>query len=640
MEDWGHFSGSPDPSPRLGPSSNKKPSGSQKRAAAQGSEVLNFLSSEFSLDKANETMLDAEQLFPGGLGGDMSNSVIAASGLAPMAPGLKNDFHYSIPPDSPLHFESSRNIIEGPSNLRRKLPASKQNVSFGPPAQNYPLGSARNFSSGSFGSSLSGGGTGELSSQLSSQHSFGSFPNLQRLDLGSTENIQKKLPAYNLPSMPPFGNYGMPASMGVGGLGSFAAQPGGESQPKAKKAHTSTSPRGAGGGRAASAGGPTLPTMTEVAGDEPLDEKKAKRLAKNRESARASRRKNKEYLERLEWSNTELTNQLREAKWAYLDGCAPELRRLRGDEVRHLHNLWQERQRANRPLTPYEEQMYAEMARAIHAKYGPASAEHRVLCDYEHAELRNKFLPHHQRFLLWLTGQSDQFFERVDGNTSDMYKWTTSNKFIGDKLFSQGKTYAHTDHGGGMWQLLCHEIGISLDQEEKLGTIRRKVRADRASYEERARTTQFQAAALRLGSLTARAGAAAQARVDRLQALVPPTQMWECVAWMQRQEGRLGAPGGALPQLGARLDREFRRAAPGVVALLEKPTEALAYEDVQGLLASLEGVDAAAEEDDGGAEGVNGASGGGALPQAPSPTPLGVAGDEDSEGGGSMVLSS
>jgi len=332
---------------------------------------------------------------------------------------------------------------------------------------------------------------------------------------------------------------------------------------------------------------PAKKKSTSLSNGKQLDDKKAKRLAKNRESARASRRKNKEYLERLEKSNSNMLKQITDVKWSYLEACILNLRRIRKEEIEFLQNRWREKKAGNSVLNAFNDQMYSELTTSIHQKYGQCCDEQRAMMQYEHSEMVNKICPSYQRFLLWLTGQSDQFFERIDGSTSDIYKWTTSNKFIGDKLFSQGKITANTDHGGGMWQLLCHEIGISLEQEEKLTSIRTRVRSDENNYRERGRIAENQILSSQLGHVMMLNAAEIQSRIDHFQSILSPAQMFECLEWMEQNKNILEQlkNDDFLPCV----DELVKEDAGNFAQLMEKPENELTFADVKTLCANIPG---------------------------------------------------
>eukprot|EP00577_Skeletonema_sp_RCC1716_P003424 CAMPEP_0113428116 /NCGR_PEP_ID=MMETSP0013_2-20120614/31690_1 /TAXON_ID=2843 ORGANISM="Skeletonema costatum, Strain 1716" /NCGR_SAMPLE_ID=MMETSP0013_2 /ASSEMBLY_ACC=CAM_ASM_000158 /LENGTH=976 /DNA_ID=CAMNT_0000316641 /DNA_START=1 /DNA_END=2931 /DNA_ORIENTATION=+ /assembly_acc=CAM_ASM_000158 len=95
-------------------------------------------------------------------------------------------------------------------------------------------------------------------------------------------------------------------------------------------------------------------------------------------------------------------------------------------------------------------------------------------------------LPSLTPFLLWLTLQNDDFFR---GGRAQSERLSAAR--IGERLLHGGlyrvtpsttgnKSAQHNDNKGGgggrvLWPLLCHEIGLSYDQEDKIRTAQRLV---------------------------------------------------------------------------------------------------------------------------------------------------------------------
>jgi len=317
-----------------------------------------------------------------------------------------------------------------------------------------------------------------------------------------------------------------------------------------------------------------------------VDEKKARRLAKNRESARASRVKNKQYLESLENSNMELFLQMNAARWKYLDSCAQNIRRRRREESSQMCARMRQRLVSNVQLNPQEERVYSSALSAIHKKYGHFSDEHKALVDFEHLELGSKLFPAYQRFLLWLTGQPDQFFDRLEGKHVDNFKWTTSNKFIGDKLFSNGQTTAGTEYGGGMWQLLCHEVGISLEQEEKLGSIRRSVRENANFFPERNKICHHQDATPLLQNVMNCTAFGVHSRHSQFQSVLTPQQVFDYTDWVEENKPTIRSHT-QKKHFDEYIDGLLSESFVDFVEVLKKPTQELCLEELVGLLSDI-----------------------------------------------------
>ena len=111
------------------------------------------------------------------------------------------------------------------------------------------------------------------------------------------------------------------------------------------------------------------------------------------------------------------------------------------------------------------------------------------VASFQYSNLRQLLLPRNQEFLLWLTLQPDGFFMQAKEEKIKGEKTTgrVSSKQIGEELTTEWKKGEQDEESGSgegdegdkslssraddvtrMWPLLCYELAISVDQEERL----------------------------------------------------------------------------------------------------------------------------------------------------------------------------
>lgn len=128
---------------------------------------------------------------------------------------------------------------------------------------------------------------------------------------------------------------------------------------------------------------------------------------------------------------------------------------------------------------------------------GPNSVARRNAAAFQYDSLRQLILPYHTQYLLWLSLKEDSFFTMAKEKRSKTGKGTgrVSSKHVGDELtaahrsaarFASSKSSSSSsnsiacsaDDAHKSWPLVCFELGVSLDQEEKLLNAFRRVKQD------------------------------------------------------------------------------------------------------------------------------------------------------------------
>jgi len=235
-----------------------------------------------------------------------------------------------------------------------------------------------------------------------------------------------------------------------------------------------------------------------------LAEKRMQRLARNRESARQSRRRKKEHLSMLAAQVRRLQRQLE-------DEIRNKIRSMESGLARQRTNL------INKWLGD-PKQCRSDILAVVLRKTGPNCPIRRAVIAHQYNFLRQAFLSTHNRYSVWMMMQSSSFFTEasrmrncslaaanggigaVGGGTSgstnvDMgsggsvssastAKATTTgsrpnSKQIGEEIYLDERNKQDTGNGKSTitcdandelktWPLYCQEVAMTMEQEEKI----------------------------------------------------------------------------------------------------------------------------------------------------------------------------
>lgn len=200
------------------------------------------------------------------------------------------------------------------------------------------------------------------------------------------------------------------------------------------------------------------------------EEKRARRLARNRESARASRRRKKERLATLEKQVTSLFAQVEMQRRAKIMEMEQQLQLRRAEALVSLSTR--------------------QDLEVMLQETGPNTLIRQRVITFQYEKLRQLLIPRHHEFLLWLTLQQDEFFtaaKNAKSSLSNNKAGRVSSKQIGEELNNEAKktrkqnieeeedkvTSAANDVNR-MWPLLCFELLVSVDQEERLNQAQKR----------------------------------------------------------------------------------------------------------------------------------------------------------------------
>ena len=204
------------------------------------------------------------------------------------------------------------------------------------------------------------------------------------------------------------------------------------------------------------------------------EEKRVKRLERNRESARRSRRKKKERLATLEAQVNKLHGEIEAERSRQINAMVGSMEASRRQQINQFVEFAQ---------TSMEEQPHIL---SIIQDSGPCSFASNSVVDFQYTRLRYLTLPAYQRFLMWCALRNEQFFltakeehsRRESPSQVRSSGGKASSKQIGEELFAAAKdtpTSCAYD-ASRTWPLFCFELKFSVDQEERFLAAQKKAR--------------------------------------------------------------------------------------------------------------------------------------------------------------------
>jgi bZIP transcription factor len=270
--------------------------------------------------------------------------------------------------------------------------------------------------------------------------------------------------------------------------------------------------------------------------------RRQKRLQRNRESARLSRRRRKHYLEELEERVDKMSEQLDSSRRQHIAEAVTTTRQKRIELILHHGN--------------------GTGLPALETTLARTSDELMVSTTFQSQQLKSFSVPPSMQFILWLTLQTDAYFrggraaserlsaarigERVSLNFSrhqnrccfgmfPLLKFGVFNLLL--QMLSSGTNQAAPSQS--MWPLFCNEVGLSYDQEEKLRAFQRTLLQDQKSWLDRhtaySSRQVMQSAHDSVQALTLRAGQ----RERSAMSVLSEQQRFKLLAWSTRNRDRV-----------------------------------------------------------------------------------------------------
>lgn len=214
-------------------------------------------------------------------------------------------------------------------------------------------------------------------------------------------------------------------------------------------------------------------------------ERRARRLARNRESARQSRRRKKELLIKLGAQVNKLQNEIEDERRVCLKAMESELSSNRADIIHQVQNLitpTDEENAMNKGMATTHSLLSDRLASVVRLA-GPNCQPRRAAAAFQYNLLRNLILPPYKQFLLWLLLNQESYFTAGKEEKSKASKASgrISSKQIGEEITNtrkgnkrgSGQTMKNpqvscaVDRADEFWPLLCFELAISVEQEER-----------------------------------------------------------------------------------------------------------------------------------------------------------------------------
>lgn len=257
------------------------------------------------------------------------------------------------------------------------------------------------------------------------------------------------------------------------------------------------------------------------------EEKRALRLARNREAARLSRKKKKQQMELHEEKVAQLTKQLDELRRAKFETAENDLNARRLAEIEELNKL------ASKSNRTRKENHALEVGVAqLQERFGPHSQERRIIRDFHFKRLDRLLAPLHVRFLLWMAGQPATFW----GGTAD--NSTSLKRHKGVTGESGAAPDAPSSAPNKLWQLVCSELNMTAEQAERFSKDLHTL-VDTTHREQVAR---LKTAAALLVKFRAELNERAQQVEEQSRALfacLTPEQTIRYMIWLQRNRMRI-----------------------------------------------------------------------------------------------------
>mmetsp|Transcript_17230 Transcript_17230/g.36340 ORF Transcript_17230/g.36340 Transcript_17230/m.36340 type:complete len:1203 (-) Transcript_17230:560-4168(-) len=162
-------------------------------------------------------------------------------------------------------------------------------------------------------------------------------------------------------------------------------------------------------------------------------------------------------------------------------------------------------------------------------KLSRTSDELQIAQTFLKQQLMSLVQPTSSRFVLWLTLQKDGFYR---GGRSASERLSAAR--IGERLLHSGNLRASPRDG--MWPLVCHEVGLSYDQEERIRQCQRTILANGDSWVHRHTAQATKSVVESIHDVIGGAQEAAKQREKTLMNILTPEQRIKFLAWASRKQ--------------------------------------------------------------------------------------------------------
>jgi len=245
-------------------------------------------------------------------------------------------------------------------------------------------------------------------------------------------------------------------------------------------------------------------------------QRRQKRLERNRESARLSRRRRKQYLEVLEERVTFLGEEMDKGRRKHVLIAMHTYQSMRRDVLNSITMALNSNAVADASYDHHSNTLRTSLSRT--------SSELLIAAAFMKQYLKSLTSSPATRFLLWLTLQNDVFFR---GGRAASERLSAAR--IGERMLSCGNVSVPPSNG--MWPLLCNEIGLSYDQEERVRTLQRQLIAVPESWLNRHTCSSSKHVIESVHKATMGASEAIRQRENRVMHVLTPLQRAKFFSW-------------------------------------------------------------------------------------------------------------
>ena len=306
-------------------------------------------------------------------------------------------------------------------------------------------------------------------------------------------------------------------------------------------------------------------------------DKRQKRLERNRESARASRKRRKQYLEELEIKVNRLSEEMDRGRMHHASIAVRTVRSMRLGKLRDVEQLGRAANvgggnrlgiqhnvtSSSLPVSTNSVTSLEQQIIPLTTNLSRTSDELQIVQTFMKQQLLSLIQPASSRFILWLSLQKDGFYrggrsasERLSAGRigERVSSFCVSKKLEAGYYFShahilctnsipclcrfQQLLHSGTNHATpstGMWPLTCHEIGLSYDQEERIRTTQRAILANPETWINRHTALAMKNVVGSVHDVVGEAQVAAKRRETNFVDILTPEQRVKFMTWSSRK---------------------------------------------------------------------------------------------------------
>ncbi|KAL7486463.1 hypothetical protein ACHAW6_012061 [Cyclotella cf. meneghiniana] len=292
-------------------------------------------------------------------------------------------------------------------------------------------------------------------------------------------------------------------------------------------------------------------------------DKRLKRLERNRESARLSRKRRKAYLEELEAKVHSLSAQMDRERILYANGFLRQVReRISSDIHGENHTAGNALTVVHNPLALHQHQHNVSLGQgikhnlqslpppSIHYEFNNNNTSNnnnnihnifnvtrlpsalQIIYTFQHQYLSSLVVSKETKFVLWLMLQKEGFWRGGRGSSERL-----SAARIGERLLHSGTYRASPCEG--MWPLFCHEVGLSYEQEDRVRTTQRAILADSNTWINRHTATATNNVIDSIHTTISGMHEAAKHREVNTLSVLTPEQRLKFLSWASRKSSAL-----------------------------------------------------------------------------------------------------